>query len=121
MLIRKLKDIPEIIAGDKTKLKELLHPNRDYQFSCKYSIAHAIVSIGESSIKHKLSSSEVYYILKGNGEMHIDNNSVIIEAGDCFEILPNSVQWVKNIGQTDLEFLCIVDPAWLESDETILD
>ena len=121
MLIRKLKNIPEIIAGDKTKLKELFHPNRDYPFSGKYSLAHAIVSTGESSVKHKLSSSEVYYILKGKGEMHIDNESLVVEPGDCFEIPPNSMQWIKNIGQTDLEFLCIADPAWSEADEAISD
>ncbi len=121
MLIRKLKNIPEIIAGDKTKLKELLHPNRDYPFSGKYSLAHAIVSTGESSVKHELSSSEVYYILKGQGEMYIDNEFLVVETGDCFEIPPNSVQWIKNVGQIDLEFLCIVNPAWTESDEIILD
>ena len=90
MRIRKLKNIPEIIAGDKSKLKELLHPNRDYQFSGKYSLAHAVIPIGESSLNHKLASSEVYYILKGQGEMHIDNESLDVEAGDCFEIPPNS-------------------------------
>ena len=52
--------------------------------------------------------------------MYVDNESLVVETGDCFEIPPNSMQWIKNIGQTDLEFLCIVDPAWLESDETIL-
>ena len=121
MLIRKLKNCPEIVAGDKTRLRELLHPGRDYTFPGRYSLAHALVLPGQRTAKHQLKTSEIYYILTGSGEMHIDEESARVEAGDAIEIPPRSTQWISNIGTENLEFLCIVDPAWQESDEIILE
>ncbi len=34
-------------------------------------------------------------------------------------IPPNAKQYIRNIGATDLKFLCIVDPAWCPADEMI--
>ena len=120
MLIRKLQSCTEIIAGDGTRLRELVHPFREYSFSGRYSLAHAVLPVGEQSLRHRLSSSEVYYILAGQGIMHIDKESAEVEPGDTIEIPSHSIQWLENTGNTDLVFLCIVDPAWKEDDEEIL-
>ena len=120
MRIRKLKNIKSFKAGDSTILKEILHPDRDYQFDARYSLAHAKLEVGCESDKHYLTTDEVYYILQGKGEMHIDDDSAIVETGDTIEIPPNAVQYIKNIGENELEFLCIVDPAWRVEDEEIL-
>jgi mannose-6-phosphate isomerase-like protein (cupin superfamily) len=119
MLIRKLGQCAEIVAGDGTRLREFLHPDRDYPFSGRYSLAHACLSAGISSEPHRLKSSEVYYILGGRGEMHIDNDSAEISAGAAVEIPAGAVQWIKNTGEGELTFLCLVDPAWREEDEEI--
>ncbi len=120
MRIRKLNNITEIKAGDSTILKEILHPEREYKFDGRYSLAHAKLAVGESSDKHKLKTSEVYYILSGKGEMTIDDEVAIVEVGDTIEIPPRAIQSIKNIGNCELEFLCIVDPAWCIEDEEIL-
>ncbi len=121
MLIRRLSQMKEIVAGDGTRLRELLHPDRDYSFSGRYSLALATVPRGHSSKKHRLSSDEVYYIVSGSGTMHIDLESALVESGDAIEIPPGSVQWIENIGETELSFLCIVDPAWRVEDEDVLE
>lgn len=121
MLIRKLKNCPQITAGDNTTLRELLHPERDYPFSGRYSLAHAIVKPNQISAPHKLKTDEVYYILKGRGLMHINDESAEVEPGDAIDIPPDSIQWIENISDRDLIFLCIVDPAWKETDEEILE
>ncbi len=121
MLIRKLSQTHEIIAGDATRLRELLHPDRDYPFSGRYSLAFAMLPPGKCSNRHRLSSDEVYYILAGSGIMHINDESERVEAGDAIDIPPGSEQWVENTGNTDLHFLCIVDPAWRAEDETVLE
>ncbi|UCE23743.1 MAG: cupin domain-containing protein [Candidatus Zixiibacteriota bacterium] len=121
MLVRKLKNCPLIVAGDGTHLRELLHPGRDYPFSGSYSLAHAILPAGESSLKHILKSDEVYYIVSGRGEMHIDDEVRPVEAGDGVDIPPGSCQWLVNTGPSELEFLCIVDPAWRAEDEEIIE
>lgn len=121
MRIRKLTECDEIIAGDKTRLRELLHPDRDYPFDGRYSLAHAEVAPGAKTLKHKLATDEVYYILSGKGVMYIDDESAEVSAGDAIEIVPGSVQQIENIGGSTLSFLCIVDPAWRSEDEHILE
>jgi mannose-6-phosphate isomerase-like protein (cupin superfamily) len=119
MFKRDFHSCKEIIAGDETILRELLHPDRD-DLSIHYSIAHAMVKPGRSSLPHKLKTSEVYYILEGKGIMHVDDESAEVHAGLAIYIPPNSKQFIENTGNYDLKFLCIVDPAWRPENEEIL-
>ena len=118
MLIQTLKDCPEFIAGDGTLLRELLHPDKQ-AIALRYSLAHAIVPSGRSSTPHALKTSEVYYILSGTGKMHIDDETQMVEAGDAVYIPPNTKQFICNEGTEPLVFICLVDPAWRQEDETI--
>ena len=120
MLIRKINNCDEIIAGDSTRLRELLHPDRDYPFDGHYSLSHAVVVTGQKSRRHRLHSNEVYYIISGQGRMNINNETVSVEPGDTINIPAGSVQWIENLSQDDLVFLCIVDPAWKIENEEIL-
>jgi mannose-6-phosphate isomerase-like protein (cupin superfamily) len=121
MLIRKLHNCEEIVAGDHVRLRELLHPDRDYQFNGRYSLAHAVLAAGEKSARHRLATNEVYYVLSGTGLVHVDDESARVVAGDVVEIPPGSIQWIENIAHEELAFLCIVDPAWRAADEEVLD
>jgi mannose-6-phosphate isomerase-like protein (cupin superfamily) len=119
MFIRDLCACKEIIAGDKTILRELLHPDKaDLEIRC--SLAHATVKPGQSSLPHRLKTSEVYYILEGEGMMYVDDESAAVHAGQTIYVPPNSTQHIKNTGNSDLKFLCIVDPAWQPQGEEIL-
>ena len=118
MLIRKLIDCPEFIAGDGTRLRELLHPDKQ-DIALGYSLAHAIVPVGQVSVPHALTTSEVYYILSGSGEMHINDEVQTVVPGDAVYIPPNARQYLRNLGQEPLVFICLVDPAWRKEDETI--
>jgi mannose-6-phosphate isomerase-like protein (cupin superfamily) len=119
ILIKDLLRCKEIIAGDLTILRELLHPDKA-NLEIRYSLAQAKVKPGQSSLPHRLKTSEVYYILKGEGIMHVDDESAAVHAGQAVYIPPNLIQHIDNTGQSDLEFLCIVDPAWKAEDEEIL-
>ncbi|MEO1133200.1 MAG: cupin domain-containing protein [Cyanobacteria bacterium J06639_1] len=118
MLVRHLDDCDEFIAGDGTILRELLHPDKQ-ELALRYSLAHAILPVGQTSTPHSLTTSEVYYIIGGRGEMHINDETREIEAGDAVYIPPNAVQYVRSIGSAPLVFICLVDPAWQASDETV--
>jgi len=120
MLIQKLLDCPEFIAGDSTILRELLHPDKQ-AIDLRYSLAHAILPIGETSQSHSLTTSEVYYVLNGKGEMHNNAEVCAIESGDAVYIPPTAKQFLRNIGDEPIVFICIVDPAWQKKDETIYD
>ncbi|CAN1208988.1 cupin domain-containing protein [Tumidithrix helvetica PCC 7403] len=118
MLINKLQDCVEFTAGDGTLLRELLHPDKQ-AIALRYSLAHAIVPVGQTSQPHALTTSEVYYILSGSGEMHIDRETQVVEPGDAIYIPPNARQFIRNLGAEPLVFICIVDPAWRKEDETV--
>lgn len=118
MFIRKLLDCPEFVAGDNTLLREILHPDKQ-DIDLRYSLAHAIVKPGLTTYLHSLKTSEIYYILEGKGEMEIDGEKGILEVGDTVYIPPNAKQCITNIGEKDLIFICVVDPAWKEEDETV--
>jgi mannose-6-phosphate isomerase-like protein (cupin superfamily) len=119
MIIRYLKDCPEFTAGDRSILRELLHPDK-MDVHVRYSLAHAKVPTGKKTKRHKLRTSEVYYILAGQGRMHIDKESIKVGARCAVYIPPNSIQYIENTGTSELEFLCIVDPAWQQADEEVL-
>ncbi len=119
MYIKDLKDCEEFIAGDNTILRELLHPDKA-DINLRYSLAHAVLKPGLTSRLHKLRTSEVYYILEGQGMMHIDNESAEVHPGQAVYIPPHARQYIENTGKADLIFLCIVDPAWRVEDEEVL-
>jgi mannose-6-phosphate isomerase-like protein (cupin superfamily) len=120
MLIRKLLDCPEFIAGDGTHLRELLHPDKQ-DIALRYSLAHAVVPVGQASTPHALATSEVYYILAGQGVMQIDDETCAVEPGDAIYIPPDARQYIRNTGDSPLVFICLVDPAWQKEDETVFD
>ena len=119
MFIRDLSGCKEITAGDGTRLRELFNPLRD-GLKLGYSLAHARVSPGQSTIPHRLGSSEVYYILEGEGVTNIDGESAAVHAGHALYIPPGAVQHIRNTGTRELVFLCMVDPAWRAEDEGIV-
>jgi mannose-6-phosphate isomerase-like protein (cupin superfamily) len=119
MLIKDLKKCKEIIAGDDTILRELLNPLKD-DIEIRYSLAHAVVKPGKITRPHRLKSSEIYYVLEGVGEMHVDDGQERVSPGQVVYIPPDSVQRIRNVGTGDLVFLCIVDPVWRPEDEEIL-
>ena len=119
MLIRRLKECQEFIGGDHSILRELLNSDKQ-EIATRYSLAHATVKPGEETQVHKLKTSEVYYILEGQGRMNVGDKSSQVWPGDTIYIPPDSKQFIQNVGDSDLKFLCIVDPAWRQEDEELL-
>ena len=119
MLIKDLQNCSEFIAGDNSILRELLHPDKA-DLKLGYSLAHATIKPGQTSQPHKLKTSEVYYILEGEGIMHIDNEMEHVHSGQAVYIPPNGKQYIQNTGNSALKFLCLVDPAWRIEDEEVL-
>jgi mannose-6-phosphate isomerase-like protein (cupin superfamily) len=120
MIVIDFHDSKEFTAGDRTLLREFLHPEKE-PLKIGYSLAHACLKPGRASRKHRLkAASEVYYILEGKGVMHIDSETQKVRKHQAVYIPPNAVQYMENTGKTDLKFLCIVDPAWKKADEDVL-
>lgn len=113
-------DRPEFLAGDHTRLREIFHPAK-HQLNLGYSLAHGKLSPGHRSKRHVLASSEVYYFIAGTGQLTIDDQVTPVEAGTTVYVPPGGQQYLENVGTTDIEFLCLVDPAWRSEDETVVE
>ena len=117
MLVKRLKNCEEIVAGDMTLLREILNPRRT-GINLSYSLAYARVRPGHTSMQHRLkTSSEVCFVLRGQGVMHVNDESEEVMEGDTVYIPPNAIQYVRNSGNVELEFLCMVSPPWRMEDE----
>lgn len=114
VITRRLDELNEIIALDDTVVREFLNPHHeDGNLVLGYSLAHASLASGKASLPHRFKeASEVYYILRGRGTMHIDNETAEVGPGEMVYIPPKSVQYIENAGEDSLDFLCIVYPAW---------
>ena len=133
MLIKSLENLESFEAGDKTKIIEVLHPKND-KIPLGYSLAHASLDIGKSSLPHILEEcSEVYFILNGKGNVVLkeqgDKNGLkqkptweeqLVTKGDMIFIPAGATQYIENQGNTTLDFLCVVSPAWYEEQEKII-
>ncbi|MFA4826011.1 MAG: cupin domain-containing protein [Methanoregula sp.] len=122
MIIRDIAHCPHERVIDRSILCELLHPDKvtgAHDLEC--SVAHAIIPPGESTLPHILKkSTELYYILEGSGEMHIDNEAAPATPGQIILIPPRARQWIRNSGKGNLTFLCIVSPKWQAEDEDLV-
>jgi mannose-6-phosphate isomerase-like protein (cupin superfamily) len=119
MIIKDLVKCRYFQAADNTSVCELLHPGRE-GLNLPYSIAHAVLQPGAASISHRLkTSTEVYFIQEGVGEMHIDSEMAQVQAGQAVLIPPGSWQHILNTGDIILKFICIVSPAWRAEDEEV--
>ncbi len=118
MLTKSLAACREILAGDETILRELLHPSRD-PAAIRYSLAHAKLARGTASKPHRLKTSEVYYFISGRGLMHVNGETTSVAEEQALYVPPGAVQHLENTGRDELVFLCIVDPAWRAEDEDV--
>jgi mannose-6-phosphate isomerase-like protein (cupin superfamily) len=76
---------------------------------------------GKRSTIHKMKTSETYYILEGNGKLHVDDITFDVRKDDSVYVPPMSKQYIENTGKSELKFLCIVDPPWTQTDEILLE
>jgi mannose-6-phosphate isomerase-like protein (cupin superfamily) len=118
MLIVPLQSRDLFTAGDRTHLREIIDPR--LVPGLRYSIAHASLDPGQASQLHLLLSSEVYHIVSGEGVMHIAGEEAEVAAGDTIYVPPGAQQFIRNTGDGQLVFLCIVDPAWRAEDEQVI-
>jgi len=113
-------DRPEFLAGDDTRLREILHPDK-HPLRLGYSLARGTLAPGLRSKWHVLEASEVYYFLAGEGRLTVGEEVTRVEAGTTVYVPPGGRQSLENTGNQTIEFLCLVDPAWNARDERILE
>lgn len=86
------------------------------------SISQARVEIDKTTQLHALTGDEMYYILRGKGEVEINHGEKqVVEPGDVAYIKAEQAQKIKNIGTVDLVFLCVCTPRFEPENYTALE
>ena len=120
MKVRKLNEIESFEGNEGTKIRQIFHPHNTLS-GIRYSLSHSSIMPGKKSRLHKMKTSEIYYILEGEGILHIDEDFFKVSKDSAVYIPPHSKQFIENTGNKELKILCIVDPAWRQEDEISLE
>lgn len=111
-VIKKFSDSGEYYFAEGCFITELSNSRDDPEVS----IARARVESGVTTRWHRLSgTTERYVIFEGRGRVEIDGLSPRdVKAGDVVVIPPLAPQRISNTGATDLVFLAICSPRFVE-------
>ncbi|MCZ7356345.1 MAG: cupin domain-containing protein [Candidatus Methanoperedens sp.] len=91
---------PGCTGGDDSHIRKLFHPDKE-DLAILYRLAHAVVNPGRAARQHSLKNSEVYYILKGEGIMRINEESANVHPGQAVCIPPGLRKYIRNTGESD--------------------
>jgi len=119
MIEKKLQEIEGIKGNEGTTIRQIFFPHNTLD-GIRYSLAHFTLDVGKKSQLHKMKTSEVYFILQGEGDIHVDDNTCKVVKDQSVYVPPYAKQFIENTGNEELKFLCIVDPAWKQVDEILL-
>ena len=116
MIVKRIDDIEAFTGQEGTQIKQIFSPS-ETDNAIRYSIAHCTINPGSSSKPHIMKTSEMYYIMQGNGVMHVGEEQKKVTRNDIIFVPPMSRQFLENDGEAPLVAVCIVDPAWKQEDE----
>ncbi len=119
MKIINRKDCSEFVAQDEAMVRELVSPRKS---SIKnQSIAEVRIPSGESVLEHfHKATEEVYYILSGRGQMHLEGETETVGSGDAIFIRPGQRHKIANHCKEDLVMLVVCSPSYTDDDQILL-
>ncbi len=110
---------PPFTTVDGSEIRELLaHRN-----SCirNQSLAEATLAPGQTTAAHyHPRAEEIYYILRGAGQMTLGDESRAVGSGDAMAIPPGKVHTITNLGDEPLVFLCCCAPGYEHADTVLV-
>jgi len=75
-------------------------------------LACATLEIGKEIEAHVDPMEEIYFVMSGEGEMTVGEDSKHVVPGDAIWIPPGSSHSLLNTGRTELFILVVASPAW---------
>lgn len=113
-----IDDCPQFVTKDTSRIREILAPRNS--IIQRQSLAEATVAVGGATEEHyHATSEEIYYIVKGQGEMRVGEELFAVNAGDAMALLPGEKHKIWNRGVTELVFLCMCVPPYEHNDTVI--
>src|SRR4029077_1396129 len=108
--LRSLDRAEPFTTKDGSTIRELHHTSAQ-------SVAEAALEPGQATQRHyHASSEEIYFVLKGSGELEVDGESRTVRPGDAILIPPGTWHTVENDGTSELLILCMCSPPYSHDD-----
>jgi mannose-6-phosphate isomerase-like protein (cupin superfamily) len=110
MDVQSVERVEPFVTKDGSTIRELHHT--DVQ-----SLAEATLEPGQATERHHHGvSEEIYFVLKGQGEMELDGETRFLRPGDAVLIPPGAWHTLENNGTSELRILCCCAPPYSHDD-----
>ena len=115
------RDALPFTTVDGSTIREILAPNNAPATIRNQSLAEATLAPGRATAPHyHPETEEIYYLLRGTGEMRIGTETRLVGPGDAVAIAPGAPRQIVNVGGDDLVFLCCCAPAYTHADTVLV-
>ena len=110
MKIASLDRVESFVTKDGSLIRELHH-------TAVQSLAEATLEPGEATERHyHRVTEEIYFVIKGSGEMEVDGQAERVRPGDAVLIPPGAWHTLENNGTSELRILCCCAPPYSDED-----
>jgi mannose-6-phosphate isomerase-like protein (cupin superfamily) len=113
-------EVPVLEGGPGEMIRELAGLARaNVQ---RLSLAEVIIAPGGQAREHyHHQMEEVYYLLQGQAQLTVDDETSTVGPGDTIPIPPGARHKIVNVGDTDVVMMVACAPAWHEHDNVFLE
>ena len=106
------------LTKDGSEIRSIL--DRTNSSASNQSLAEATLPPGAATDAHRHPrTEEIYYILRGTGQMTVGMEQREVGPGDGILIPPGTRHTIENIGQEPLVFLCCCAPPYSHEDTVL--
>jgi mannose-6-phosphate isomerase-like protein (cupin superfamily) len=108
--VASLDRVEAFVTKDGSLIRELHHTPAQ-------SLAEATLEPGQATERHyHRATEEIYFVVKGSGEMEVDGRTQRIRPGDAVLIPPGAWHTLLNDGTSELRILCCCVPPYSHED-----
>jgi mannose-6-phosphate isomerase-like protein (cupin superfamily) len=105
-----LRSAEPFVTKDGSTIRELHH-------TAEQSLAEATLEPDQATQRHyHRRSEEIYFVLKGSGDLEVDGEHRRIAVGDAVLIPPGAWHTLHNNGTSELRILCCCSPPYAHED-----
>ena len=110
MRIASLDRVESFVTKDGSLIRELHH-------TAAQSLAEATLEPGQATERHyHRLTEEIYFVIKGSGEMEVDEKTERVRPGDAVLIPAGAWHTLVNDGTSELRILCCCVPPYRDDD-----
>jgi mannose-6-phosphate isomerase-like protein (cupin superfamily) len=108
--VKSLNQVESFTTKDGSEIRELYHTDAQ-------SLAEASLEPDQATERHyHRLSEEIYFVLKGSGDMEVDGEHKRIAVGDAVLIAAGAWHSLHNNGTSELRILCCCSPPYSHDD-----